>query len=75
MVYVGLARKGHGTRKLDLKTLNTRLKDFLLYRLEVSLAKLYWQREIIFHVLGRLVQSAVEWKKIGIKKSIKEQLL
>lgn len=42
MVYVGLARKGHGAWKLDLKTLNTRLKDFLLYRLEVSLAKLYW---------------------------------
>lgn len=44
MVYVGLARKGHGAWKLDLKTLNTRLKDFLLYRLEVSFAKLYWRR-------------------------------
>ena len=44
MVYVECTHMGHGTRKLDLKTLNTRLKDFLLYRLEVPLVKLYWRR-------------------------------
>lgn len=71
MVYVGHAHMGHGTQKLDLKTLNTRLKDFLLYRLEVSLAKLHWRR------VGSFFMFWEDWcgaESSGVEKDWKQKV-